>query len=183
MNKYILYPVSVALFLIGTLFFFYQQSWIIISWPKNTSSQTSCRQSLVKPQQFTLWAYKQERWIHETTDIIKSDNLAQTIQLLLNGWLLLLEEEQIIDGQITVQSVALTPNNNEAFISFSQSPLNSQASMYDSCLLIESILKTLRTNQITVQAVRFLVHHQTLKDDRLNFAISWPITGYMNITD
>lgn len=181
MNKYIIYALSVALLLIGSLFFFYQQSWIIISFPKTTTTQTTRNVSSAKPQQVALWIFKQNRWTCETTEIMSSDDLAQTIQFLLNAWLLLLEEEQMIDGQITVQSVARTPTNNEIFISFTQSPLRSQASTYDSCMLIESMLKTLRVNQISVPLIRLLVHHQPLQDDRLNFAAPWPLAGYLNI--
>lgn len=181
MKKYIIFILSITLLITGSLFFFYQQSWIIISFPKDINQQTTSSLRSVKPQQVELWAFKQQRWIHETTEIIKSDNLAQTIQILLNSWLLFLEEEHIVDGQITVQSIALTPSSNEAFISFHQSPLNLQASTYETCMLIESMLKTLRINQIPLQSVRLLVHHHQLQDDRLNFACSWPITGYMGI--
>jgi len=181
MNKYIVYSLSIVLLLCGSLFFFYQQSWIIISFPKTITQQTSSTLPSAKPQQVDLWAFKQQRWIHETTEIMKSDNLAQTIQLLLNAWLLFLEEEQIIDGPITIESVMLSPNNHELFISFSQSPLNRQTSTYDACMLIESMLKTIRAHQITVPLIRFLVHHHVLSDDRLNFACSWPLMGYMNV--
>lgn len=181
MNKYIIFLLCAALLISGSLFYFHQQSWIIFSFPKETTHQANNALLSVKPQQVELWAFKQNRWVHETTEIIKSDNLAQTIQVLLNSWLLFLEEEHITDGQITLQSVALTPTKSEAFISFHQNPLSLQASTYETCMLIESMLKTLRVNQIPLQSVRLLVHHHPLQDDRLNFACSWPITGYMDI--
>jgi len=180
MNKISLITVCIITMLLGTFFFFYQQSWILISFPTTNQPLSHNTTKSIKPQQVTLWVWKQNKWLSETSEIIHSTNIAQTIQLLLNNWFLLLEEEQITDKQTTIQSVALSANGKEAFISFNQNPLDPQASTYQTCMLIEGLLKTIRSNQIPLQSVRLLVHHHTLQDDRLNFEISWPIEGYMS---
>lgn len=179
MNKITLIIICIITTLLGTIFFFYQQSWILISFPTTNQQLISSSSESIKPQQITLWVWKQNKWLSETSEIIGSNNTAQTIQLLLNNWFLLLEEEQITDKQTTIQSVSLSANNTEAFISFNQNPLDPQASTYETCMLIEGLLKTLRTNHIPLQSVRLLVHHHPLQDDRLNFEISWPIDGYI----
>lgn len=179
---YLWLVISALLGLCGSIFFWYQQSWIIITWPHASDKPLNSVISQVKPRQVALWAYKPQGWVHETIDIIPTDDLVQTVQLLLNGWLQLLEEEHIIDVQIIAQSVAISQSKQELFISLSQSPLAPQASTYDACMLIESMLKTLRVNQINVPNIRLLVHHQPLVDDRLNFAHAWPIAGYLKVT-
>lgn len=169
------------LLILGSLFFFYQQSWIIISFPYNIDHNVTATTKSVTSEKVTLWAFKKDCWIKESTEIIKSDNIAQTLETLLSSWLLFLEEEGIIDNQVIIQSVTLTPSSNQAFISFYQSPLNVQASTYQTYMLIESMLKTIRVNQIPIQFVKLLIHHQTLQDKRLNFECFWPIAGYLNI--
>ena len=43
---------------------------------------------------------------------------------------------------------------------------------------IEGILKTIRENNNAIQTVRFLVHHQPLRDTQLDFSFSWPVQGF-----
>lgn len=167
--------------IIGMIFFCYQQSWIMISFPTTiTQYQTNNQvQQSIKPKTVSLWIWKHNKWISETSEILYSNNMSQNIQLLLNNWFQLLEDEQITDKQTIVESVALTKTGHEAFISFNQNPLNAQASTYQTCMFIEGILKTLHNNNTPIKTIRFLVHHQPLLDDRLNFNISWPIEGYI----
>jgi len=180
MNKILLIIVSIIMLLFGSLFFLYQESWIIISLPFQTSSLL-LKKSLNISKEVTLWTWKQHCWNQEITEIIMSDNVVQNIQLLLNQWFVLLEEEQIIDKLIVVQSVALSASGQEAFISLSQNPFNIQQSTYQKCMMVEGLLKTLRMNTISVQFIRLLVHHQPISDDHLNFTVAWPILGYMNL--
>jgi hypothetical protein len=179
MKKLFIYFISIILFLFGILFFCYQESWIIINIPQNTGF-LNLQKSTVKKSSVQLWAFKQNKWITETTEIIKNDKVAQTLQNLLNSWFLFLEEEQILSQTINVTSVVVSPTNTLAFISLSQNPFNPQASTYESMMLIESMLKTIRENKISIQSIQLLLRHQPLIDQRLNLSIPWQISGYMN---
>ncbi len=179
MNKFNIYFISMLLFLFGILFFCYQESWIIINIPQNME-KTPITKPISQEISVQLWIFKQNKWISETTQIIKNDDITQTLQNLLNRWFAFLEEEQIISQTINVNSVALSPTNTLAFISLNQNPLNPQASTYESAMIIEGMLKTIRENKISIQSIQLLIRHQPLIDHRLNFSIPWPINGYMN---
>lgn len=180
MKKSLLTVIFLIFVLLGALFFAYQQAWIMISLPSRSTQQSGQMHHQTTPKTVTLWFWKNNKWLHEKSEMIYTNDTAQNMQLLCNIWLQLLEEEHITDKQTTVQSVSLNKSRNEAFISFNQNFLNPQASTYDTCMLIEGLLKTIRHNNIVLSSIRFLVHHQTIQDDRLNFEISWPITGYIS---
>jgi hypothetical protein len=46
--------------------------------------------------------------------------------------------------------------------------------------LIEGLLKTLRENDIKIQRIHFLLHHQPLVDYHLDFSHPWPLEGFLN---
>lgn len=178
MNKLFIFLISVLFFICGILFLAYQESWIIINIPQNINF-TLLQKSSVKESPVQVWAFKKNQWISETKLIIQNNNTAQTLQNLLNSWLTFLEEEQIINQTITVNSVVISPTNTLAFISLSKNPLNSKASTYESLMLIEGMLKTVRENKINIQSVQLLIQHRPIIDHRLNFSTPWPITGYL----
>ena len=178
MNKLILITVSIILLGLGSLFFLHQESWIIVSLPCTTLTQAKST-TKIKSEEITVWFWKKGSFHKETTEIIVSDDIAQTLKLLINNWFNLLEEEGITDKQITVQSVALAPSGQEAFISLNQQPFDKQASTHAKLMLMESLLKTINQAKLGITSVRLLIHHQSLQDDQLNFDISWPIQGYL----
>ncbi|MBI2344605.1 hypothetical protein HYV10_00845 [Candidatus Dependentiae bacterium] len=178
MNKLFIYAIAIVLFVFGILFFSYQESWIIVNIPQNTEFIKLSKPE-IKESPIQVWIFKKEKWISETRQIIKDNNTAQTLYNLLNSWFAFLEEEQIINQTITVHSVTLSPTNSLAFISLNQNPFMSQASTYEIMMLIEGMLKTIRENKIPLQAIQLLVQHRQIIDHRLNFSISWPITGYI----
>ena len=177
MNNMKLIIISTALLLLGILFFLYQESWIIISLP-NSNTTLYKNTSTIQSKETSLWIFSQGNLKKETTEIMISNDHAQTIKQLLNNWLVTLEEENIIDKQINVSSVILSPSGQDAFICFQENFLNKQASCFTKMMIIESMLKTLRDAQLGIINVRFLVHHQPMQDPHFNFDISWPVAGY-----
>lgn len=180
MNTYLKYSlISLSFFICGIIFFAFQESWIIINIP-----QTTIWQNLQKPQTVQLdskfFAFKNNQWIHEIKQVIKTDKQTETIQNIVNSWLLFLEEEHILTKTITVESVVLSPTKKIAFISFDHNLFIPQATTYECLMLIEAILKTMRENKIDLQSIQFLIHHKPWTDHRLNMQIAWPITGYTN---
>ena len=172
---------SLTLLLFGFVFFLYQESWIILFIPYQTSRQTNKIAPTHTNKEIVLWLWNNttQSFQKETTEILYSNDINQNIKLILNSWFLLLEEEGFTDKQINVQTVALCAHDTDAFISLNQYPFDEQASTHQKLMVIQSLLKTLKDNQIPILSIRLLIHHQPLIDEHLNFDISWPIHGYM----
>ena len=180
MKNFIYLTFCILLIILGTIFFLYQESWIIITSPflrQETINSQVQEQTTYKT--VMLYGWKNNNYKTESTEIIYSNNISKNINFLLNSWLLFLEDEHITEKQTQVMSVALSNSKQEAFISLNQQPFDIESSTYDKLMWVESLLKTIRENKISISAIRLLVHHQPLQDDHLNFDISWPIAGFI----
>ncbi len=165
----------------GILFHAYQKEWVIILLPYQTArcvehcqEETPCVQ-----EKIILYFWKQGQWHQESNSIIWSSDIHATIKTIINHWLTLLEDEKLIDNDIQLISVVITPHK-ELLLSFNKNICNPQDATYHTLMLMHALLKTLHDTKLPIQSVRFLVHHQIMTDDHLNFAIPWPITGYMD---
>ncbi|MBI2353085.1 hypothetical protein HYV11_02460 [Candidatus Dependentiae bacterium] len=168
-------------FCVGGLFFLQQESWIIITSPfQKQATELVTSQLNTEYKTVLLYGWRNGEFKSESTEIIYSDDIALNMKLLLNSWLLFLEDEHITEKQTQIMSVALSVSKQEAFISLNQTPFDMNASTYDKLMWIESLLKTVKENKIPIAALRLLVHHQPLLDDHLNFDIAWPISGFLN---
>lgn len=180
--KYISYLASIMICITaGLAFHAYQKEWVILLLPHQAAEnsieslqpQTACSQKKI-----TLYFYKHDTWHHEQTTVLWSDNVANNVKIVTNNWLTLLEEEKLLSNDVQVISAVLT-SNKEMLLSLNKDLFSNQDATYQKLMLIESLLKTIRTNKIAIQSIRFLVHHQVMLDDHLNFSIPWPITGYL----
>lgn len=169
---------SIIFCICGALFFLQQESWIIINLPSQQTSLTSHSVDR-KPQEVKLWIWHAQTMKQETTEIVASNDKASTLKQLINSWCMMLEENNITDKQIVAQSVALSPSKQEAFVCFNHAPFLPQASTYEKMMIIESLLKTIRSNLLGITHIRLLINHQPLQDEHLNFDIPWPICGQL----
>ena len=177
-NQYLL--ICFLLCSLGIFFYLYQESWVVITSPfVRQQTYDSMAQKNATYKMMTLYAWQQNNLKKESTEIMYTDDIAQNIKLLLNSWLLFLEDERITDKQTQIMSVALSPTKTEAFICFNQPPFDAAWSTYQKLMWTESMLQTIRENKIPITTIRLLVHHQPLQDDHLNFDISWPIIGFV----
>lgn len=169
---------SFCIFL-GFLFFLYQESWIIFTSPFAQQEEINpILQQNISYKSVTLYCWHNNTYKKETTHIIYSENTGENIKHLINQWLIFLDDEHITNKETQIISVALSPSKQEAFICLNQPPFDKSWNTYQKLMWIESILKTIRENKIPITHARFLVHHQPLQDDHLNFEISWPISGF-----
>ena len=172
---------SFLCFMTGLTWYAYQKEWIIILLPHQTThvqAASNANDTTFSQQKITLFFWKHQEWHKEQISIIWSFDLATNIKTITHNWITLLEDEKLIDTDIQLLSAIVT-GNKELFLSYNKNLFHEQSSTYDKLMLIHSLLKTLHENKILIQSVRFLVHHQIMNDDHLNFSISWPITGYM----
>lgn len=179
MNKIYMTVILITCTMLGFFYFLYQESWIIITSPfepQETINPSFKKNLDYKP--VTLYYLYQQSIKTETTEILYSENTADTIKNLINHWLLFLEDEQITSKETQVLSVALSQSKQEAFICLNQPPFNPMWNTFQKLMWVESMLKTIRNNNIPITTIKILVHHQPLQDDHLNFDISWPISGF-----
>jgi hypothetical protein len=128
-----------------------------------------------------IWYTKNDCWHSEDTDLLWSQDQAQNINNLIQNWLCLLEEEKIINQKISLQSSMISQTGQIIYLSFDHNFLNKDLSSYQKLLIIESLLKTLRANQMTQTLVQFLVQHQMMRDNHLDFSNPWPLNGFLNL--
>ncbi len=161
----------------GALLFAYQYEWIIIRLPQSThipEQQTKIK----RIAQLHYW--QDHRWHTETEELIWSGQTMQTIHQLVTNWLSLLDAEQITPKKITLQSTSIAPNNQDVYISFDRNPFAKEWSIHTKLMLIEGLLKTIRSNNIEISHISFLIHHQPLQDPHLDFSVPWPIFGFLS---
>ena len=166
-------------FLAGLAFHAYQKEWIIIVPPYAVADhQPEVIDHDAQHRNVEIFFFKHVQWHKEMVNIIWSSDTAQNVKTVTNNWLTLLEDEKIIEKDIQVVSAVIT-SSKELFLSFNKDPFNKQDATYTKLMIVQGLFKTIHENKIPVQSVRFLIHHQTLIDDHLNFAISWPISGFL----
>lgn len=180
MKQYLL--ITMTSLLAGITFFMYQQGWIVLNLPKVNGSYTLFKQDknkLIK-KNINLFFWQNEKWHKESTEIIWSDSISQNCFIIVSNWLNILDEEKIIDKKISLQNALSSSNEQEIYLSFDRVLFNDESSTFDKLMLIESLLKTLRDNDIEIKKVNFLVHNQEMRDNHLDFSHSWTITGFTN---
>ena len=164
----------------GMLFYAIQHEWIIIRKPSHgkNEQQNSVAPSAIK-KKVTLYYWHHTKWNSEKIEIVWLESKAQTLQVLINSWLNLLDDEQIMEKKVSLQATMVDQSGN-AYISFDRSPFPKSGTTYAKLMWIESLLKTIRENDIKIQGIQFLVHHKPLHDYHLDFSKPWPINGFIN---
>lgn len=164
---------------LGMLFYAWHKQWIVIKLPimqEITSIEPIQSKSLKKNIMLHYW--HTDAWHKEKSELLWQEDLSQNIQYLLNQWLSLLDEEQIMDKKVIIQSVLMSPSQY-AYISFDRNPFDKEQKTIEKIYWIEGLLKTLRENGILTQGINFLVQHQPLCESHLDFSNPWPLSGFL----
>jgi hypothetical protein len=161
--------------IIGCILYAINHQWIIIQYKQSTI--TSSPSPKTKKER-TFYYWHNNRWHTETQELIWSAQLHDNIEILVANWLSLLDAEQIIPKKVTVQSIALSPTQQELYISFDRNLMPKEWSIRQKWMLIEGLLKTFRNNDIPLNTIHFFVHHQPMIDAHLDFSCSWPLSGF-----
>lgn len=164
--------------LAALLLFAFMQEWIIIRLPGTHHIAKEHTQVLMSKKRATIYYFHHDTWHHETTDVLWSESIPHTLTYLIGAWITILYDEKIITKQVSVQSVLYNEQGKVAYISFDRSPFIKQASLHQKLFIIESLLKTIRENEIAIASVIFLVHHQPLADAHLDMSAPWQIQGF-----
>lgn len=177
MNKKIniLLACCIAL-LIGIVLYALHHQWILFR-TINPIMHTARQAKTKKACMFHYW--HNNRWHTESQEVIWSSQTHENLMTLISYWLSLLDAEQILPKKVTLQSATLTPHKQEAYLSFDRTIVLKEWSTQRKLMLIEGLLKTLRSNAIPLRGIYILVHHQPLIDTHLDFSAAWPIAGFI----
>lgn len=178
MNKFRFYTIlSGITFLLSLIFFAWYNELIILTIPSLYSLEIPIVETIQK-KQVSLCYFDADRWKIEKQDLLWSIDTQKNILNLANAWFAFLEEERILSKKITVQTV-LMDKGKCAYLSFDRALFNKEDTIFKKWMLIEGLLKTIISNDITLYQVQFLVQHKPLSDAHLDFSSPWPVHGFI----
>ncbi len=167
---------SGAACLFGAFFYLWLHEWIVIHRPQHA---TSVRKISSQKKNVLLHYWKNNSWYKESDEIMWPSQSCLAVQQLINRWLHLLEESELIAKHVGVESVAQAPNHQTLYISFDRYPLSKEWSMFRKWMFIEGLLKTIREQSPSFREILFLIRHQPMHDIHLDFSHPWHISGYL----
>jgi len=159
----------------GLVFFALYHNIIIFTVPHHTTTMPS---SLIQKEKVTLFYFHNNKWKSEKQELLWSDSITKNTINIVNAWLTLLDEERITPKKATIQSVLLS-NANTLYISLDHHIFTKDETIFNKWMIIESLLKTIKENNITVNTIQILVQHQQLNDPHLDFSLPWPLQGFI----
>ncbi len=177
-NKIIYIYLLFISFMAGIGLIAFKKNWVILNF-KHQSLNMPCVKTSCYKKNVKIWFWKHDKWHYEQNDILWGQDSATNITNLVQNWLIVLEEEDITKNKINLQTAVNTQNQQTAYLSFDHSLFTKDLNTYQKLIIIESLLKTLRTNQVGAQYIYFLVQHQLMKDSHLDFNNPWPISGFI----
>ena len=172
------YIILIASFITGMFFYGIYQELIIIhfgTFKKTVIQETKKAERKV----IDLHFWKNNSWKKESVQIMWSEDKAATLHYIVNQWLNVLDEEEILDKKVILQDVCLNQSKTIGYLSFDRYPFNRESSTHNKYMMIEGLLKTVRESSLQIQQLHFLIHHKPLVDPHLNFAHPWPLHGFM----
>ena len=181
--KKIFFYFSFFLFCIfcGAFFFLIQRNWLVIHWTFGFDEQRlidQTRQDVALRRKLKLYYSRDDKFFFEDQTFVWFSNKSENLKHLINNWLSFLHEERVINKKVALETVSLEQTGQEAYFSFDQTPLHREWSIFKKWNFIESMFKTIRGAGLDIKTVVFLVGHQQLDDDHLDFSMPWPVDGF-----
>lgn len=171
--------VSILCLIIGGLFFLIQQNWVLIHWSFGKTYHTPViKKDATWRKPIKLYFWKNEKYNTEDATILWNDqNTTHNLKQIVQHWLICNQDEKNIKPSTTHEGVVLS-TFGQAYLSFNQSILSKEWSIHKKWSVLESLFKTIRTTDIQVQALVFLVNNEPMEDDHIDFSQPFPIGGY-----
>jgi len=168
---------SSVMFLFAIIFFAWSHHWIILRIPLNVNNEMTYS-LMIQKKLITLYYFHGDKWKTEKQEILWSNNKEKNIVQLINTWLIVLDEECITMKKVNLQSVIIAPSGS-VYISFDRTILPKEESIFNKWMLIEGLLKTIAVHDKELSHIQFLVQHQPMNDNHLDFSLPWPINGFL----
>jgi hypothetical protein len=175
--------ISIFCLTAGILMFLIQKNWIVVYWNFGTVEGDAPLQKkdVSTRKKVTIYFWKDEKFKHEDTVIIwSSGNSNENLKHLINAWLSTQLDEKIFTKKIDLEYVAVSAQDQEAFISLNQCFDWDEWSIFEKYKLIESLLKTINNAASEIRYISLLVNNKTLEDVHLSFLQPWPTDGFKN---
>lgn len=173
---------AILLFCFGVILFFVKRSWLIVYWvptySRSENASIQLRQKISPRKIITRWYWRDEQLRSEQTSFVLRTNTAENLRLVLGTWISLLYEERILERMVEVESVALEPLETLAYLSFDQHFLKREWSIRKKWQILDGLCRTIADSNFGIQNIVFLVGHQPMLDDHLDFSRPWPIDGF-----
>lgn len=161
------------------LTFAWYNNWIILNFPAKTTPQEHITEHSITKKEVPFFFFKNNAENCEKKELLWSTKTEKNIQLLVQTWLTLLDEEELLAKKSSLQIVSLNQNKTTAFISFDRPPFNDESPTFKKLIAFETLLKTIRTSIPFLKSVQFLTHHQIINDYHLDFSRPWPVDGFL----
>lgn len=180
---YLSYLFIVLGFATGLLFFLIEREYILIQC-SFFSSKNNLHPHITTKRNIILYCWNGHKVLDHQTSLVwhraRADN---NVTLLVSTWLQFAHQENIITDNIDVECAFVSPQHpTELYLSFNHSPLSSQWSIQKKIFFIESLLKTITQAQFPFQHIIFLVNHQPMSDEHLDFSYPWPLAGFVELS-
>lgn len=175
--------ISIACLTIGILMLLIQKKWIVIYWNFGTveSDAPLQKKDASTRKKVRIYFWKDDKFKHEDTVVIWSGgNNNENLKHLINAWLATQLDEKIFTKKIDLEYVALSSQDQDAFISLNQGFAWDDWSIFRKYQLIESLLKTIKDAAPEIRFINMLVNGKILEDSHLSFLQQWPIDGFRN---
>ncbi len=175
MNKLFLAGICIATFSIGALWYAFHSQIITISFPAYAEyvAVPTNKKTIV------LWWYTQTGKTQEKTDIIWQDDTVKNIITSISTWIGYLQEEEVLDKRIRLETAALSATGREAYISLSHTLFNPELSIIKKWHLLEGLFLTLKPLFPDLQNVRLFVNGKPLHDEHIDCSKGLPILPFL----
>jgi len=127
----------------------------------------------------TLFWRTEKELLQESSECIWSKNTSQNMSTVISAWLSYMQNEGLLDKRIKLETLALTPAGNEAFVSFSHTLFDTLQNSIKKWYIVESLFETLRPQFPELKAIRLLVHGQPFYDEHIDCSVSLPLTPFL----
>ncbi|MFH1644192.1 MAG: hypothetical protein ABIA74_03390 [bacterium] len=182
MRYFFIFVVFIA-FISGSALFLINRELIVVKWNGDFFNQheevDETKKNLILRKNLNLYYWQDEKFNIEIINTVWFSQKSENIKHIVNQWLSFLHDERIIDKKIYLESASLTETEQEVYLSFDQIPLLRDWSIFNKLCFIQSLLKTINKSGIGIQKVFFLVDHQVMEDDHLDFSAFWSIDGFL----
>lgn len=162
----------------GCLWYAFEKELIIFNF--NQSKTNQIQDQITYKKNITFVWRSHEKFASDEIPILLSQDRVANITNVISRWLGLIYQEKVIATKTNMQSVLISYDGTELFISFDRNFLNQNDSIFEKWMLIESLLQTIAATDTAIKKVRFLQDHAPLCDTHLDFTCAWPVQGFLN---
>lgn len=174
--------IVIGCFFLGLLTLLVKRHWLIVHWvPAYTRSDVSVSQSskhIVHRKKIALYYWKEDGLKREVDSFVWRGDVAEDLKVIVGSWLSFLYEERVLPKRVGLESIALGKSKHELFLSFNHYPFVRSWSIRNKWQLLNGLCRTIVGLNLGVQTILFLVNHEQMQDDHLDFSQPWPVDGF-----